>query len=105
MANLNPAMCSPIRKSVSIFRLSDSALSPLLCGEALQPRTDIGAVADDRFCLSLYGRYLSSFQTEFSFSIIYIVHMYVLFVVRVIVLRVCPKTSGGITKFSEHEAD
>ena len=24
---------------------------------------------------------------------------------RTAVLRVCPKTSGGITKFSEHEAD
>jgi hypothetical protein len=25
--------------------------------------------------------------------------------VIIIVVRVCPKTSGGITKFSEHEAD
>ena len=26
-------------------------------------------------------------------------------VITITTLRVCPKTSGGITKFSEHEAD
>jgi len=44
---------------------------------------------------------------EVELAVKYLKSLYLLFFSKMVtpLLRVCPKTSGGITKFSEHEAD
>jgi peptidoglycan/xylan/chitin deacetylase (PgdA/CDA1 family) len=61
--------------------------TPVDCRQVISSLKGRGALPSNAILLTFDDGYQDHFETVFP------------------ILRVCPKTSGGITKFSEHEAD